>query len=47
LDDVVSQTGFPLDISSVTESRAPTDEELKLIREIFDPSGLRDTEIKS
>jgi acyl CoA:acetate/3-ketoacid CoA transferase beta subunit len=47
LDDVVSQTGFPLDISSVTESRAPTDEELKLIREVFDPSGLRDTEIKS
>jgi acyl CoA:acetate/3-ketoacid CoA transferase beta subunit len=46
LDDVISQTGFPLDISSVTESRAPTDEELKLIREVFDPSGLRDTEIK-
>ena len=47
VDDVVSNTGFPLDVSTATESRAPTDEELKLIREVLDPSNLRDTEIKS
>ena len=47
VDDVVSQTGFPLDVSAATETRAPTDEELKLIREVLDPGGLRDTEIKS
>ena len=45
VDDVVAQTGFDLDVSSVTESRAPTDEELKLIREVLDPSGLRDKEV--
>jgi acyl CoA:acetate/3-ketoacid CoA transferase beta subunit len=47
VDDVVSNTGFPLDVSSFTESRAPNDEELKLIREVLDPSNLRDTEIKA
>jgi len=46
VDDVVAGTGFDLDIKNVTESRAPTDEELKLIREVLDPGGLRDTEMK-
>ena len=46
VDDVVAQTGFPLDVSDVSESRAPTDEELKLMREVFDPNGLRDSEVK-
>jgi hypothetical protein len=31
--------------SSVPESRAPDDEELKLIRDVFDPRGLRDSEV--
>jgi len=47
VDDVVVQTGFPLVVESPAESRAPTDEELKLIREVLDPGNLRDTEIKS
>ena len=47
VDDVISNTGFDLVIENVTESRAPTDEELKLIREVLDPTNLRDTEIKS
>ncbi|TMK82684.1 MAG: CoA-transferase [Actinobacteria bacterium] len=47
VDDVISNTGFDLVIEDVTESRAPTDEELKLIREVLDPTNLRDTEIKS
>ncbi len=46
VDDVVANTGFDLDVKSVTETRAPTDEELKLIREVFDPKGLRDSEVK-
>jgi acyl CoA:acetate/3-ketoacid CoA transferase beta subunit len=47
VDDVVAQTGFPLDVKNVTESRAPTDEELKLIREVLDPGNMRDTEVKA
>ena len=47
VDDVISNTGFDLVAENVTESRAPTDEELKLIREVLDPTNLRDTEIKS
>ena len=47
VDDVVANTGFPLVIEGPQETRAPTDEELKLIREVLDPKNLRDTEIKS
>jgi acyl CoA:acetate/3-ketoacid CoA transferase beta subunit len=46
VDDVVSNTGFPLETKDVTESRSPSDEELKLIREVLDPGDLRDTELK-
>jgi hypothetical protein len=31
----------------VPETRLPTDEELHLIREVLDPSGLREAEVKS
>ena len=38
--DVVKNTGFPLTIPSpLEETRAPTDEELHLIREVLDPTG--------
>jgi len=47
VDDVVANTGFDLDVKNVTETRAPTDEELKLIRDVLDPGGLRDTEVSS
>lgn len=45
VEDVVANTGFEVDTSAVEESRAPTDEELRLIREVFDPKSLRDTEV--
>jgi acyl CoA:acetate/3-ketoacid CoA transferase beta subunit len=38
--DVVKGTGFPLTIpANLTETRAPSDEELRLIREVLDPKG--------
>ena len=48
LDDVVKNTGFQLRIpETVPETRAPTPEELRLIRDdALDPKGLRKTEIK-
>lgn len=45
VDDVQSATGFPLHVDSVVESRLPTDEELRLIREVLDPKSLRDKEV--
>jgi acyl CoA:acetate/3-ketoacid CoA transferase beta subunit len=44
VDDVVAQTGFPLAVDDVTETRQPTGEELALLREL-DGKGLRDKEI--
>lgn len=46
VDRVVSSTGFELAIPErVEESRVPTDAELKLIRDVIDPSGLRSGEV--
>jgi acyl CoA:acetate/3-ketoacid CoA transferase beta subunit len=46
VDEVVAATGFELVIpSEVPESRLPTDEELRLIREVIDPKGLREREV--
>jgi acyl CoA:acetate/3-ketoacid CoA transferase beta subunit len=43
---VIEATGFPLHISAdVSETRLPTDEELRLVRERLDPRGLRDREV--
>jgi acyl CoA:acetate/3-ketoacid CoA transferase beta subunit len=48
VDDAVDATGFPLSIpGDVPETRAPSDEELRLIREVLDPRGLRDGEVKA
>jgi acyl CoA:acetate/3-ketoacid CoA transferase beta subunit len=48
LDDVQGATGFPLAVDGdVAESRLPTDEELRLIREVIDPQGMRDAEVRS
>ena len=45
--DVVANTGFALAVDSSTpETRVPTDEELRLIREVLDPRALRDTEVR-
>jgi acyl CoA:acetate/3-ketoacid CoA transferase beta subunit len=47
VDDIVGNTGFPLVVpDDVPETRAPTDEELHLIREVLDPQSLRDAEVK-
>jgi acyl CoA:acetate/3-ketoacid CoA transferase beta subunit len=48
LDDVVANTGFPLVIpADVAITREPTAEELRLIREVFDPSGQRKQELRA
>ncbi len=48
VDDVVAATGFPLDIpAEVPESRLPTVEELRVIREVVDPRGLREREVRA
>ena len=46
VDDVVKSTGFPLTIpAQVEETRAPTDDELRWIREVIDPKGLGKKEL--
>jgi len=44
--DVQESTGFELAVpDDVDETRMPTDDELRLIREVFDPKGLRRKEV--
>ncbi|MCU1599914.1 MAG: CoA-transferase [Frankiales bacterium] len=45
VDEVRGATGFELHVEDVVESRLPTDEELRLIREVLDPKNLRDKEV--
>lgn len=46
VDEIVAATGFELVVpSEVPETRAPTPDELALIREVIDPHGLRDQEV--
>jgi len=48
VDDVVQNTGFPLVIPDpLPQTRAPSQEELRLIREVIDPSGLGNKEVKA
>jgi acyl CoA:acetate/3-ketoacid CoA transferase beta subunit len=48
VDDVIAQTGFPLVIpDDVPITRAPDAAELRLIRDVLDPKGLRKAELKS
>ena len=46
-EEVRQNTGFAIDTSSATTTRLPTEEELHLIREVIDPRGLRDREVRS
>ncbi|SPM34282.1 Acyl CoA:acetate/3-ketoacid CoA transferase, beta subunit, partial [Mycobacterium rhizamassiliense] len=47
-DEVRENTSFEIDgLDSAEESRLPTDDELRLIREVVDPKALRDREIRS
>ncbi|MFD4252345.1 CoA-transferase subunit beta [Amycolatopsis thermoflava] len=45
--EVTAASGFDIDLSSAVTSREPTDAELRLIREVLDPKGLRDKEVPS
>jgi len=51
VEEIVEATGFELaipdDADDVPETRAPTEEELRVIREQIDPGGLRDREVPS
>jgi acyl CoA:acetate/3-ketoacid CoA transferase beta subunit len=47
VDEVIAATGFELAIDgAVPPTRAPTPPELRLIREVIDPAGLRDGEVR-
>jgi len=47
LELVLEKTGFELVVpDEVTETRAPTDEELKLMREVIDPNGIGSKEVR-
>ncbi len=46
VDDIVAATGFELVVpDDVPETRAPTADELALIHEVLDPTGLREQEV--
>jgi len=46
-DDVRENTSFEVDgLDEAEETRPPTDDELRLIREVIDPKALRDREIR-
>ena len=48
VDEVVEQTGFELVVpDDVAESRAPTGEELRLLRELIDPAGAGAGEVRA
>ncbi|MFE9611879.1 CoA-transferase subunit beta [Streptomyces sp. NPDC006012] len=48
VEQVVAATGFPLVVpDEVPFTRDPTAEELRLIREVVDPAGARDREVRS
>lgn len=47
VEEVVAATGFDLHIESVVTTREPTEEEMRLLREVIDPKGLRDKEVAS
>ncbi|HEX3336476.1 MAG TPA: CoA-transferase [Jatrophihabitans sp.] len=45
IEQVEAETGFPLVRDDVATTREPTDEELKLLRDVLDPKGYRDKEV--
>ncbi|MEV0073593.1 CoA-transferase [Amycolatopsis sp. NPDC050768] len=47
VEDATAATSFPLDTSGTGQTRAPGDDELRLIREVLDPKFLRDKEVPS
>ncbi|MDV6014161.1 CoA-transferase [Haloechinothrix sp. LS1_15] len=47
VDEVLANTGFEPDTSATTETRMPTTEELRLIRDVLDPKSTRDKEVRT
>jgi acyl CoA:acetate/3-ketoacid CoA transferase beta subunit len=48
VEDVTLATAFELVVpGEVPETRSPTDEETRLVREVLDPGGLRDREVSA
>jgi hypothetical protein len=48
VDEVVRNTGFELVIPDrVPETRAPSAEELRLLREVIDPAGAGNAEVRA
>jgi acyl CoA:acetate/3-ketoacid CoA transferase beta subunit len=48
LDDVHARSGFEMAVADdLGETRAPTDEELRLIRDVLDPADRRSTEVRA
>ena len=46
--EVRDNTSFEIDgLDEAAETRLPTDDELRLVREVIDPKSLRDREIRS
>lgn len=45
VDEVQAATAFELATDDVATTREPTDEELRLLREVLDPKGARDREV--
>lgn len=46
IEDIAQNTGFELEIpADVPPTRAPTDEELRIIREVVDPNGIGNKEV--
>jgi acyl CoA:acetate/3-ketoacid CoA transferase beta subunit len=47
VDEIAEATGFPLVVDArVEETRLPTDDELRLIRQVLDPGDLRGAEVR-
>jgi acyl CoA:acetate/3-ketoacid CoA transferase beta subunit len=47
VEEITRSTGFPLTVPArVEETRAPTDHELRLLREVIDPAGLGAKELQ-
>jgi acyl CoA:acetate/3-ketoacid CoA transferase beta subunit len=46
VEDVVEQTGFELVVGDdVPKTRSPSEVELQMLRNVLDPTGLRDKEL--
>lgn len=44
-EELQEKTGFAIDVTTATTTRLPSDEELRLIREVIDPKGFRNREV--